>query len=663
MRIVKRGLVAVLATATVLGVPAPATASPAAPAAVTETPQSTQEDKARALARLGVLPEEPMLRLPDKDFVILLWRRATGAEVRGSAELAFSGSVAECTHFVKYGLHEAHARDQRNELRDEAIARAARQLRAKAATVIGITAEPELLIRGNRDFIHALYGRATGKRVKEAAFVAFGRPDEEQRKFLETGIFTAHASDQQEAIDADKELTEAQRVKLADRNAIGRAFAVVGVVATDTMRDLAHDHVIREIVKHAKKDTDVLVSASAALLSPASADWKAFVDTGIHQANTRDENRVVEQQKQQNRRAVEAIVTKADQTGVQPYLAMMARRALVGGDLAIHRFLRAGQYDALLQSLRTTRRGQEYHYVDEANGVTIAARDANGVPGSENRMTWKFVPGLAEQGSCYSMEAPARPGYYLRAIDGDDVAFAPSDGTKGFHDDATWCVEKVPGGVMLRSYAHKAAYFQEYEGRLRFGGFRAFHYEEAMGRAASTWAVDPPHPNTVSAIMLRWNNDDALKASIGNPAGDEVADGPYTRYRPFERGRVYWTYMFGAKAVHQPLLDAYLRVGAAQSSVYGPPRDDDQTSADGKGKYNVFSAGGSVYYHPDAGGAFVLYGGIKHYWDGLGGLNSFLRYPASDEHAGPGRLRRSKFQGGWIDFDPVTGTAQAYANP
>lgn len=69
-----------------------------------------------------------------------------------------------------------------------------------------------------------------------------------------------------------------------------------------------------------------------------------------------------------------------------------------------------------------------------------------------------------------------------------------------------------------------------------------------------------------------------------------------------------------------------------------------------------------MYYHPAAGGAFVLYGAIKDLWDNLGGLSSYLGYPTSDVLTLPNGKLRQTFQGGWIDFDPATGIPLAFKN-
>lgn len=77
-----------------------------------------------------------------------------------------------------------------------------------------------------------------------------------------------------------------------------------------------------------------------------------------------------------------------------------------------------------------------------------------------------------------------------------------------------------------------------------------------------------------------------------------------------------------------------------------------QTPA-GEGSYAHY-ANGSIYYTAGLG-AFEVHGAIRDKWASLGWERSFLGYPVSDEHDGPGGTRISDFEHGQIGWSPRFG--------
>ncbi|WP_424186792.1 AbfB domain-containing protein [Actinokineospora sp. G85] len=668
----RTAVLAVLITAGAL-TPVAATAEPAPPQVVAAvTPQSTQEDKARAMQTVGLLPDDALLTLTDKDFVIALWRRVTGPEVRAAAELAFSGAEGECTQFIKYGLREARDRDQANEIRDAAIAQANRDRRARAAAAAGVVAEPELLIQSDRDFIYVLHQRATGPRVKQAALVAFGATPDAQRVFLETGVLAAHTQDQQDAIDADHQATEAERARLAARDARARAAATLAIVATDQLKDLSDDNFLREIYPRTPADTEVRKDTLTALLDNRPTAWKAFIDTGIHDAVRRDILNALRKKAEEDRRATQAIITKAEASLVHPALVTAGRRALAGSDTAVDRFVRLGQWEALTQSLRTTAYRHDNFVEDATSGPAVTPRNPGGQAGTEAKFTWKIAPGLSDS-NCHSLESVSRPGYYLTVPpktarsfgSGTPTRVEPSDGTALFAERATWCAGAWEEGVRFWSdYDSLWTLHFAPDGRVVAGTLHYFWNNTNEGAPAAVWTIDAPAPNAVTAITLRTANDDTARAALGDPTGPELVQPTY-RHRQFQRGRMFWSPATGAHYVSAHLLPAYLRVSGPTAHQFGLPTMDDQIAPDGRGRYLDFfpngTADGSLYYNPDAQASYEVHGRIKALWTQLGGLNSYLKYPTSDEFEIPGG-RRSTFQGGRIDYIHATGQAQAFAN-
>src|SRR4051794_13589066 len=82
--VMARGMVAAIAVAVIAGLVMPVTAvaspavglRPASAASATELPETTQEEKVKAAAVLGIVAGDDLLILSDKDFVFEIWKRA-----------------------------------------------------------------------------------------------------------------------------------------------------------------------------------------------------------------------------------------------------------------------------------------------------------------------------------------------------------------------------------------------------------------------------------------------------------------------------------------------------------------------------------------------------------------------------------------------------------
>ncbi len=662
----------VAATTVPVGPVVQADPGPAAPAGITAAaevpPVASESEKLRAARTLGIVPTDAMMLLQDKEFVIAIWRRATGAEVRASAELAFAGTDLACTEWIKSGIIAANARDQAQQMRDAEAARVAREAKEAALIVLGIGSDSELLIQSDRDFIYQVTQRATGARVKAAALVAFGASAAAQKEFIANGIRTAHAQDQQDAIDADQQATEAEKARKAAEAARGRAVTVVRVIPAPEIVSLPDDDVLRVIADGARPGSEVEEAAVTALRSRVRADWKRFIDTGVYEANWRDVAAVLARKAEADRALVDEIRHDAVVGGIRPRLARAAERALAGSVDDVRAFLDQGQYDALTQSFsRNAINGNiAGQYLREtAGGVVVQPGAAEPAPGEGLDATWRVVAGLAGEG-CFSLESPTKPNHYLaRYYDGKktQVAVQPANGTVDFGWNATWCVDNIlPGaGVTLRGGAD-------------------FLSRQADGRAGVGveyyWWVTEPLPDS-TAITVHWLNKylpdyDPYTDLLVSPLGPEQADGA-VRYRDFQRRaapgqlafRSYWsrggavhplTTGRGTACASPEILAAYLRLGG--HPALGVPVTDEACTSDKAGRFVNFAGGGSIY-SIDRAGAHAVFGEIRAKWLSLGGEKSTLGYPASDEVAIPGG-RRSTFERGRIDYDTATGVATVH---
>jgi hypothetical protein len=331
----------------------PGTAATAAPRSAARQPadglESSVEDRVRAAAVVGVVAPDSWLVLNERDFVFALWQRATELpEVRASAELALMNSSSttsfvECTVFIESGIHDAKARDVAEEVRDATAAREAREVKQRALVTVEIPVTPELLLLADREFVYAVYQRATGTLVRAGALAAFGGTAQQQREFISTGIGAAREQDRRAEIEADQERTEAERQALFERDARKRAAAVLMVAATEGMLVLSDENFVRWVWNNAEETTEVYAAAMAALRSTTPADWRAYIHTGIHTADRLDREAELRSKGEADRRLVTAILTRAESEG-RNSLARAARAALAGSDTDVNYFLRVGQY-------------------------------------------------------------------------------------------------------------------------------------------------------------------------------------------------------------------------------------------------------------------------------------------------------------------------------
>ncbi|MEN9827255.1 MAG: hypothetical protein RI953_3000 [Pseudomonadota bacterium] len=130
-------------------------------------------------------------------------------------------------------------------------------------------------------------------------------------------------------------------------------------------------------------------------------------------------------------------------------------------------------------------------------------------------------------------------------------------------------------------------------------------------------------------------------------------------YRHFQGGSIYWSEATGAHEVHGLIRNKWASMGWENGSL-GFPRTDEQTAPDSQGKYNIFE-GGSLWYHPATGNAFLVKGAIYQKWSQLRRGMGLLGYPVTDETQTPdGRGYYNHFQNGSIYWTPQTGAAEVH---
>jgi len=167
--------------------------------------------------------------------------------------------------------------------------------------------------------------------------------------------------------------------------------------------------------------------------------------------------------------------------------------------------------------------------------------------------------------------------------------------------------------------------------------------------AATTQA--PLSPAVATPIATRYAAMGGSSSVLGAPVGGEYAV-PGGTAQNYVSGRMYYSAATGAHEVHVLILSRYLALGGPAGALRLPITDETRTP-DGVGRYNHFSAGGSIYWTPTTS-AHAVYGAIRVRWSQLGWERGALGYPTTDEYSVTGG-RRSDFQHGSITWTAASG--------
>jgi LGFP repeat/Abnormal spindle-like microcephaly-assoc'd, ASPM-SPD-2-Hydin len=163
----------------------------------------------------------------------------------------------------------------------------------------------------------------------------------------------------------------------------------------------------------------------------------------------------------------------------------------------------------------------------------------------------------------------------------------------------------------------------------------------------------------VDAIAVRYHEMGGQAGPLSDPLSSEY-DVPGGRAQDFRLGRMYWSPTTGAHVVNGLILDRYLALGGPGGFLAFPLSDETPTP-DGAGRYNHFSAGGSVYWSP-ATGAHEVHGAIRSEWEASGWEQGPLGYPVTDEMITPDGIGRYNHfsAGGSVYWSPATGAHEVH---
>lgn len=154
-------------------------------------------------------------------------------------------------------------------------------------------------------------------------------------------------------------------------------------------------------------------------------------------------------------------------------------------------------------------------------------------------------------------------------------------------------------------------------------------------------------------IYAKWAAMGAERSPLGYPKSDELDAGDGRgRFSYFQAGVIAWTPQTGANAVYGGIGAKWLAAGGILG--FGYPVTDELPTPDGRGRYNHFENGKSIYWTPQTG-AHIIYGGIRGLWASMGWERSWLGYPVSDEMDVSGGGRINYFERGVIFWSPQSG--------
>lgn len=168
--------------------------------------------------------------------------------------------------------------------------------------------------------------------------------------------------------------------------------------------------------------------------------------------------------------------------------------------------------------------------------------------------------------------------------------------------------------------------------------------------------ASPYRAVTWGAIRSKYFSMGGPTSLFGAPITAEMlATTTGTAVQWFQKGRIYWRSGAAAVYVYGGILTKYRSMGTVNSFLRFPVTDE--LPGAGGGAFNHFQ-GGSIYWS-SATGAHEVHGGIRSKWASLGSEAGFLRYPRSDEVSVTGG-RASQFQGGNIYWSSATGAHEVH---
>jgi uncharacterized protein with LGFP repeats len=195
------------------------------------------------------------------------------------------------------------------------------------------------------------------------------------------------------------------------------------------------------------------------------------------------------------------------------------------------------------------------------------------------------------------------------------------------------------------------------DGRGRYNHFRTLQLPGAP-EASIYWTPETGAHSIVGAIRQKWAEMGWEGSPLRYPVSDEMDAGHGGRATHFEGGSIFWHPATGPHVVWGEIGRLYAELG---STNFGYPITDELQTPNGRGRFNHFRPvhvpGGtdaSIYWTPETG-AHALWGAIREKWAALGWEAGPLGFPVSSEGDSPRGGRVSRFEAGAIYWHPQVG--------
>ena len=315
-----------LAVALIAAAPGPAQAVPAAPVrAVAAAGPASPDQKLAVAVKFGRGDDTALLEKSDCDFVIGLWKAIETdddhLEVRAAAVAAFSAADdgVACYDFIATGVFTAADRDVAREVAEAEAKRLSDEARSAAAASIDVVADAALLSGTDAKFVDAVWDLVVENpkwpKVKAAARAARDGSDEDRRQFIAAGMAQAAKQDVDDRILADERISQQEKLAALARAAKKLAANRIGLTVTDELVNLPDRDFVVVVWNNTADGSEVQAAAVAASRSLDPAVWKAYIETGVHEAVGRYIQIALDERYQADRAAAQEVKAAATDAG------------------------------------------------------------------------------------------------------------------------------------------------------------------------------------------------------------------------------------------------------------------------------------------------------------------------------------------------------------
>jgi hypothetical protein len=154
---------------------------------------------------------------------------------------------------------------------------------------------------------------------------------------------------------------------------------------------------------------------------------------------------------------------------------------------------------------------------------------------------------------------------------------------------------------------------------------------------------------TKGGIGVTWDKVGGPLSGLGYPTTDEYATANGGVTQAFQFGQIVWSPATGSRFIKGGIGATWINIGGPQSPLGYPTSDEVGGLVQGGAKQ--YFQGGEVIWSP-AAGARVVTGGIRAAWVGQGSEGGRLGYPTTNEYAIGGGGYAQDYQGGRITWRP-----------